>query len=639
MKHIVIGTAGHIDHGKTSLVLALTGTDTDRLKEEKERGITIELGFARLDMGELQAGIVDVPGHERFVKNMLAGAGGIDLVVLVIAADEGVMPQTREHLAICRLLGVQTGLVALTKTDLVDTEWIELVSDDLSDFVAGTFLEGKPVVPVSSETGEGLDALREEIRKAAEDSTPKSEQGIFRLPIDRVFTMRGFGAVVTGTLFSGSVRVGDRVCLFPGSLEARVRGLQVHGEAVEEATAGQRTAVNLQGVERLDIERGFVLGRPGELKTTYMLDVHLEHIPDSPRPLKTRDRVRFHTGTSEVMGRVSLIGKDEIEPGESIFAQIRLEAPVSVLPRDRFVIRSYSPIVTIGGGDILDVAPRKHRRLRASSKEHLESLRAAGEKERLLILLREGGAAGSDVAALTGRLTLTPEEIRAELGELSETGGVRIVEKDSGLSLTKENFESLQRAITDFLGEYHKANPLRPGAPREEVRGKSGGTEDRVFAAALAALSGAGAVAEEGAQLRLAAHKVEVGEDLAKVKEKLEGFFRSASFQPPVLKEVFGAAGVPQDSGKEALQVLVDEETLVRLKGDLLYHREAVEEARSRLEGYLSEKEDISASEFRDLLGITRKHAIPILEYFDTARVTLRVGDKRVLRTRPEGGG
>ncbi len=637
MKQIIIGTAGHIDHGKTSLVRALTGTDTDRLKEEKERGITIELGFAQLDMEDLRAGIVDVPGHERFVKNMLAGAGGIDLVILVIAADEGVMPQTREHLAICRLLGVRAGLIALTKTDLVESDWIELVQDDLADFAKGTFLEGRPVIPVSSKTGEGLDELRAAIQKLAEKTSPKSDEGIFRLPIDRVFTMRGFGAVVTGTLFSGSIRTGDRVQLFPGALEARVRGLQVHGEPVEEATAGSRTAVNLQGVERMEIERGYVLGRPGKLKPTYMLDLHLEHISDSPRPLKTRDRVRFHTGTSVVMGRVSLIGKDEIEPGENVYAQIRLEAPVAVLPRDRFVIRSYSPIITIGGGEILDVMPRKHRRLRASSLEYLERLRSADESERLKILLHDAGVAGADVAALTGRLTLTPAEIRASLQALGKKDAVRIVEAENGLTLTKAHFDSVQNAVVDVLSGYHKANPLRPGAPREEVRGKSGGASERVFGEALKVLGNKGKVREEGALLRLAAHEVKVGEELGKVKTKLEGFLRSASFQPPVLKEVFNAAGAPGGSGKEALQVLVDEGTLIRLKEDLIYHREAVDEARVRLENYLNEKDNISASEFRDLLGITRKHAIPLLEYFDTARVTLRVGDKRVLRRRREG--
>jgi selenocysteine-specific elongation factor len=636
MKHIIIGTAGHIDHGKTSLVRALTGTDTDRLKEEKERGITIELGFAQLDIGELRAGIVDVPGHERFVKNMLAGAGGIDLVILVIAADEGVMPQTREHLAICRLLGVKAGLIALTKCDLVEPDWVELVTDDLADFVKDTFLEGQPVVPVSSVTGAGLDALQDEIARLAEDTIPKSGQGIFRLPIDRVFSMKGFGAVVTGTLFSGAIRVGERVQIFPGDAEARVRGLQVHGEAVEEAVAGTRTAVNLQGVERIDIERGGVLGRASELKATYMLDVRLEHIHDAPRPLKTRDRVRFHTGTSEVMGRVSVIGADAIESGESAFAQIRLEAPVSVLPRDRFVIRSYSPVVTIGGGEILDVAPKKHRRLRISSMEHFDAHLDADETTRLELLLADEGSAGADIAALTGRLTLNASEIRSELTALAKAGRARIVETESGLSLSEAHFTALQKAITEFLAAYHKTNPLKPGAPREEVRGKGGGAGERAFAAALKVLVDAGTLIEEGSQIRLATHKVKVGADLAKVKTKLDDFFKLASFQPPMLKEVFNEAGTPEGPSKEAMQVLVDEGALIRLKEDLIYHKDALAGARSRLENYLGDHDNISASEFRDLLGITRKHAIPLLEYFDTARITLRIGDKRVLRSRPD---
>ena len=636
MKHIIIGTAGHIDHGKTSLVRALTGTDTDRLKEEKERGITIELGFAQLDIGELRAGIVDVPGHERFVKNMLAGAGGIDLVILVIAADEGVMPQTREHLAICRLLGVKAGLIALTKCDLVEPDWVELVTDDLADFVKDTFLEGQPVVPVSSATGAGLDALQDEIARLAEDTIPKSGQGIFRLPIDRVFSMKGFGAVVTGTLFSGAIRVGERVQIFPGDAEARVRGLQVHGEAVEEAVAGTRTAVNLQGVERIDIERGGVLGRASELKATYMLDVRLEHIHDAPRPLKTRDRVRFHTGTSEVMGRVSVIGADAIESGESAFAQIRLEAPVSVLPRDRFVIRSYSPVVTIGGGEILDVAPKKHRRLRISSMEHFDAHLDADETTRLELLLADEGSAGADIAALTGRLTLNASEIRSELAALAKAGRARIVETESGLSLSEAHFTALQKAITEFLAAYHKTNPLKPGAPREEVRGKGGGAGERAFAAALKVLVDAGTLIEEGSQIRLATHKVKVGADLAKVKTKLDDFFKLASFQPPMLKEVFNEAGTPEGPSKEAMQVLVDEGALIRLKEDLIYHKDALAGARSRLENYLGDHDNISASEFRDLLGITRKHAIPLLEYFDTARITLRIGDKRVLRSRPD---
>ena len=633
MKHVVIGTAGHIDHGKTSLVKALTGTDTDRLKEEKERGITIELGFAELVLGEVRAGVVDVPGHERFVKNMLAGAGGIDLVMLIVAADEGVMPQTREHLAICRLLGVKTGLVALTKTDMVEPEWVELVMDDIRDFVKGAFLEGRPIIPVSSHTGEGLENLKSALGEIAEAAPAKSEAGIFRIPVDRVFTMRGFGVVVTGTLFSGSVALGERVEILPGGLRARVRGLQAHGESVKKSTAGLRTAVNLQGVERGEVFRGDIVGRPGELKPTYMLDVHLEHLPDAPRALKTRDRIRFHAGTVEVMGRISLIGRDALEPGERAFAQMRLEAPVVVLPRDRFVIRSYSPLVTIGGGEILDVMPRKHRRLRSSSIHHLQSLHRADETERLLILLRDARLKGVALADLAGRLTFRRDDIKKAMQDLSARGELKIIDETVFLGMAPAHFDAVQKSVLSFLRVYHAENPLRPGAPREEVRGKAGDLHEKIFDAALEGLSESGEIVEAGALLRLASHAVEIGEELKAVKTKLEAAFRSARFQPPSMEDAFREAGGEGDANRNALQILIDEGALLRLKDGIIYHRRALTEAESLLRERLSRGDGITAAEFRDMLGITRKHAIPLLEYFDTARVTLRVGDKRVLRS------
>ena len=633
MKHVVIGTAGHIDHGKTSLVKALTGTDTDRLKEEKERGITIELGFAELLLEDVRAGVVDVPGHERFVRNMLAGVGGIDAVMLIVAADEGVMPQTREHLSICRLLGVKTGLVALTKTDAADPEWVELVRDDIGDFVKGTFLEGAPVVPVSSHTGEGLERLKGALREAANAAPAKSEAGVFRIPVDRVFTMRGFGVVITGTLFSGSVASGEQVEILPRGVQARVRGLQVHGESVEKSTAGLRTAVNLQGVERAGVVRGDIIGRRGELKPTYMLDVRLEHLPDAPRALKTRSRIRFHAGTAEVMGRVSLIGRDALEPGENAFAQIRLEAPVVVLPRDRFVIRSYSPIITIGGGEILDVMPRKHRRLRSSSRKHLKSLHEADETERLLILLRDARLKGIALDGLTGRLTLRPDEIERAVQELSARGQVKIIDQAGLFAMTTAHFEAAQRSVLSFLGKYHRENPLRRGAPREEVRGKAGDLNEKIFAAALERLRESGEVIEEGAALRLASHAVEIDEALGAVKARLEAAFQGARFQPPSIKDAFRKAGGEGGANRSALQILIDEGALLRLKDGIVYHRRALAEAEGLLRERLSRGGEITAAEFRDLLGITRKHAIPLLEYFDTARITLRVGDKRVLRS------
>ncbi|MBI4391738.1 MAG: selenocysteine-specific translation elongation factor, partial [candidate division NC10 bacterium] len=365
MKHIIVGTAGHIDHGKTSLVKALTGIDTDRLKEEKERGISIELGFAHLTLPDgLRLGIVDVPGHERFVKTMLAGVGGIDLVILVIAADEGIMPQTREHLHICRLLQIPRGLVALTKRDLVDADWLELVAEEVRTFLKGTFLEGAPVLPVSATTGEGLDALKAALAALAAEAEPKRVEGIFRLPIDRVFTMKGFGTVITGTLLAGSLKVGDEVVVLPEGLRSRVRRLQVHGETVEQAFAGQRTAVNLPGIEVSAIARGSLLCLPGTLRPSTAMDATLTLLEDAPRPLKNRGRIRFHLGTSELLARAVLLDREELPPGQSAYVHLRLESPGAALPQDRFVIRSYRPAVTVGGGMILDPAPPQRRRKR-----------------------------------------------------------------------------------------------------------------------------------------------------------------------------------------------------------------------------------------------------------------------------------
>ena len=442
---VIIGTAGHIDHGKTSLVRSLTGTETDRLKEEKERGITIDLGFAKLNSGETNAGIVDVPGHERFVKNMLAGVGGIDIVMLVIAADEGVMPQTREHLSICELLGVKNGLIVITKSDLVEPEWISLVKDDLKEFVKGTFLHKKPILQVSSETGEGIDDLKKILNKLILDVNPKDENGVFRIPIDRVFTMHGFGVVVTGTLFSGKVKTGQTIEIYPTETQAKIRGIQVHSESVEESAAGFRTAINLQGIEKTKIERGYVLGFPKEMRNTYMLDVFLELLESASNPLKNRSRVRFHSGTVEVMARVILLEKDSINPGDKIFAQIRLEKPITALPRDRFVIRSYSPMTTIGGGEILDVDPPKLKRMKKNSASRFEFLKKGSDRERLKKFIEENGISGTNFSELSGRVPQTIKKIRSEILELQNQQEILIADLDSGLSVEMDQFEKFKK--------------------------------------------------------------------------------------------------------------------------------------------------------------------------------------------------
>jgi selenocysteine-specific elongation factor len=486
MKQVVMGTAGHIDHGKTQLIKTLTGIDTDRLKEEKERGITIDLGFAHLRFAnDTEVGVIDVPGHERFVRNMLAGVGGIDLVMLVIAADEGVMPQTREHLAICQLLRIKDGLVALTKTDLVDEDWLGLVTEDTHAFLKGTFLEGKPIVPVSAKTGQGIDELKQVLQTLVADVPPKQLAGKFRLPIDRVFTIRGFGTVVTGTLFSGSIRVEDRVEIYPKGIEVKVRGLQVHNESVPEAIAGQRTAINLQGIEKVELERGDVLGRPGEFSPTFMLDAFLQHLPDAPRPLRHRARVRLHLGTSELMGRVILLDRDALAPGEEAYVQYRLEAPAIALPHDRYVIRSYSPVQTIGGGVLLDVQPAKHRRGAAGLGTHFQLLASGAPEAIIAHHLKQAGHAGLRVLEFLPRTELPEMRLRQVAAALRQSGQARAVNADLGWYLHTEAFTALINELRNHLANYHRENPLKPNISIEELRAKVRGLGERVCLLAL----------------------------------------------------------------------------------------------------------------------------------------------------------
>ncbi|MCP4688561.1 MAG: selenocysteine-specific translation elongation factor, partial [Desulfobacterales bacterium] len=401
MKQIILGTAGHIDHGKTSLIKALTGTDTDRLKEEKLRGITIELGFASLDLpGGRRLGVVDVPGHEKFVKNMVAGATGIDIVVMVIAADEGVMPQTREHMEICSLLGVKHGFVAMTKIDMVEEDWLELVQEDVSEFMIGTFLEDAPIIPCSSATGEGLSDITDALETLAGEIPNRPPSSLFRLPVDRVFTMKGFGTVITGTLTSGRIRVGDPIMIYPSGVTSKVRGIQVHNQAVEEAEAGTRTAINFQGLEKASVQRGEVLADPGSLVSSYMVDISLHFLKSNKKPVKNRVRVRFHGGTSEILGNLILLDREELPPGETIVAQLRLDAPTAPVKDDRFVLRSYSPVRTIGGGHVLNPMPRKHKRFKPEVIEGLKSLDGSDPEGVISYHLTESGYLGASLAQL-----------------------------------------------------------------------------------------------------------------------------------------------------------------------------------------------------------------------------------------------
>ena len=633
MKHVIVGTAGHIDHGKTALVKALTGIDTDRLKEEKERGISIELGFAHLDISDdLHLGIIDVPGHERFVKTMLAGVGGIDLVVLVIAADEGVMPQTREHLHICELLQVKRGLIALTKVDLVEPDWQEMVRADLEGFLAGTFLEGAPVIPVSSISGKGLPELRGALRELAEGVEPKRQGGIFRLPIDRVFTIKGFGTVVTGTIWSGTLKVGDEVIVLPQELGSRVRRLQVHGRTVEQAWAGQRTAVNLPGLEVDQVDRGNLLAFAGAPKSAMAFDASLDLLKDAPRALRSRARVRFHLGTSETLARVVLLDREELRPGEEALAHLRLEAPATALAGDRYVIRSYSPALTIGGGSILDPTPPVRRRAKALVLEHLKVLRSGTSGQQVERLLLQAGPTPIALDALRASASLDDTSLMTELTRLVETDvAVRLGGKNELGYIHKTTYDRLAAEILSRLEEFHRREPLKDGLPKEELRTKLPQAGPPLFSHLLHTLAEERRIAIDREKVRHYLHQPTFSLEEQAVKGRLETMYRSAGFQPPDLEVALSRAGGGGKAGVTIFHRLADEGMVVKMKDDLYLHRDHYERAKGMLIDYLKLHASITVPGFKDLLGVSRKFAIPLLEHFDSVKLTRRQGDERVL--------
>ena len=632
MKHIIIGTAGHIDHGKTTLVKALTGIDTDRLKEEKERGISIELGFANLALSDdLQLGIVDVPGHERFVKTMLAGVGGIDLVVLVIGADEGVMPQTREHLHICELLQVKRGVVALTKVDLVEPDWLEMVQADLKGFLAGTFLEGAPVVAVSAVTGQGLPQLRAVLREAAETIEPKRHDGIFRLPIDRVFTIKGFGTVVTGTLWSGTVRVGDEVVVLPVELRSRVRRLQVHGQTVEQAWAGQRIAVNLPGLEVEQLNRGDLLVFPGALKPTMTFDVSLALLKDAPRALRNRARVRFHLGTSEILARVVLLDREELKPTEETFAHLRLEEMTTALAGDRYVIRSYSPAQTVGGGSILDPNPPVRRRAKAPLLEHLKVLQTGTSGQQVERLLLQAGPVPITLDALRVSASLDETTLRREITRLVE-GGVAMTlgaKGDPGY-VHRLSYDRLAAEILSRLEDFHRKDPLKDGLSKEELRSKLHQVGPALFARLLQGLVETQRIAIDREKVRHFLHRPTLSAPEQAVKDRLAAIYQKAGFQPPDLEPALAQAGADSKTGITIFHHLADEGVVIRIKDHFYLHRDHYSRAKEMLLDHFTLHAAISVQQFKELLGVSRKFAIPFLEHFDSTKLTRRHNDERV---------
>ena len=633
MRHLIIGTAGHIDHGKTTLVKALTGIDTDRLKEEKERGISIELGFASLTLPDgTQAGIVDVPGHERFVKTMLAGVGGIDLVILVIAADEGVMPQTREHLHICELLRVKRGLVALTKADLVEGEWLEMVRADIAEVLRGTFLEACPVVPCSGTTGRGLPELLQAIQTQAAAAEPKRTEGTLRLPIDRVFTIKGFGTVVTGTLWSGTLVVGDEVAILPMDLRSRVRRLQVHGQTVEQALAGQRTAVNLPGLEVSQIQRGDLLCVPGMLRASDAVDATLGLLPDAPRPLVNRARIRFHLGTSERLARVVLLDREELQPGEEAYVHLRLESPSAALPHDRYVIRSYSPAVTIGGGSILDPNPPRERRPRVKMIEHLRILERGSATDRVERHLLGVGFAPITLEGLRVRSDLDPGAVAESLKELTTKGAaVMVGPRGEAGALHAERVSQLEKEVLAHLAEFHAKEPLKDGLAKEELRSRlPAQLSPATFSWMLLRLADAGKIAVERDKVRLATHHPKLSAAEEELKARIEAAYRAAGFQPATPDSLLASLGEERKLFQAVFRRMVDDGILVKVKEDMFLHRERCQEMHERVLSQFKVQPSINVGTMKDLFGISRKYAIPFLEHLDDARITRRQGDERV---------
>ena len=636
MKQIVLGTAGHIDHGKTSLIKALSGIETDRLKEEKARGITIELGFASMNLPSGQhIGIVDVPGHERFVKNMVAGATGIDMVAMVIAADEGVMPQTREHMEICTLLGIKFGLVVLTKVDMVDEEWLELVKEDIKDFIAGSFLEDTPMIPVSSITGEGIPELKETIDILAKDIPARTSTGLFRLPVDRVFTMKGFGTVITGTVASGSIKVGETIMIYPSGISSKVRGIQVHNASADEAASGMRTAINFQGLEKTSINRGEVVSLPDGLKNSHLIDGSMLYLKSNKKPLKNRTRIRLHAGTNEIMGNLIILEKDTIDPGETAVVQIRLESPVSCVKGDRFVIRSYSPVRTIAGGEILNPFPPKHKRFKDEIVEGLKGIVENDLNEIIAFHMSQAGYSGLSFSELKLMTNISEKQLNSVVQNMLAKKMLIQTDKEKRLYLFGDVFSGLNKKAEDYLALYHKANPLKEGMSKEELKSKFPSVlGTKLFNMMVNFLLNEKIISQNGDIVKLSGHKVALQVDQEELKDKILKAYSTSGLTPPYFKALSESLGKDfHDAAKDVLLVMLNEKRLVKVKDDLYFWPDAIEDLKTRVIDFLKKNNEMAAPDFKELTGgVSRKYLIPLLEHFDSINLTIRVGDTRQLR-------
>lgn len=634
MKNIIIGTAGHVDHGKTRLIKALSGIDTDRLEEEKKRGITIELGFAHIpnDAG-YNIGVIDVPGHEKFIKNMLAGIGGIDFVLFVVAADEGIMPQTREHFEILQALGIDDGIIAITKTDMVDEEWLELVQEDIRDYVEGSFLEGKPMIPVSAKSGANIDLLKEEIiRKCDRESKRIEAPEMFRLPVDRVFTKSGFGTVVTGTLMDGTCSLNDEVHVFPEETPAKIRGIQTYGNDVDQAVAGQRTAINLSGVRKEDIRRGDVIAAKSAVSVTGMLDVKLKIFDSSERMVLNNSRVHLYCGSKEVLTKVILMDRDALSAGEEAYVQFRLEEPIAVRRGDRFIIRFYSPIITIGGGQILDAVPEKHKRNRENVLEGFRTLESGNVSD--IFVLKTGGHKFYSKELLLQELGMLPETGNREIERCIEAG--KLVELEDGTILAASKFQMMTDRLIQLLQEYHESNPLAEGMPKQELQSRLRDTwhiqEDKIILGAVHRLMDLGTLMDCGKTVSMQGFEAVLTPEQEKLKERIAGIYKDAGIEIPKNDEIYAL-----DPDKRVINAIFDrlykEGVLVKVDPSYNILQEGWNRVVAAARTAGAEGSFVLA-DFRDTLNTSRKYASVYLAALDRAGITVFDGERRRL---PEG--
>lgn len=634
MKHVIIGTAGHIDHGKTTFIKALTGKNTDRLKEEQKRGISIELGFTYFDLPSGQrAGIIDVPGHERFIKNMLAGVIGIDVIILVVAADEGMMPQTEEHLAILDLLGIKKGFLLITKTDLVEEEWVDLVEEEIREEVKGTFLEDSPIVRVSSTTGEGIKGAIDIIDKLTKDIEEIDTEDIPRLPVDRVFTISGFGTIVTGSLLSGKFALGEEVQIFPGDKIGRIRSIQVHDADTKEAYAGQRVAINLAGLSKEDIDRGSIVAPKNSMKETMMLDVKVKLLKSLDRNILNRTRLKVYLGTREVLCRLVLLDRDELRPGEEAYAQLRLEESVVAKRGDTFILRFYSPMFTIGGGEILDISPSKKKRFDEESLLEMEIKEYGDSKDVLEKIIEDKSPEFPSITDLALLTSMLEEDVIKDLDLLVEEKKVMVFTLTKDIYPIHSNyFNHIEEEIISELNKYHNKYPLRPGIGKEEIRSKYlRRAKPRVGESLLNLLIENGYIEQIEENIKLKDFNVTYDQNQTKIKDGIIKILKDNQYLPPKKSEMHETIGVKKEEYEEVLNSLITSGEIIRLGEDVIFLKESYKSSLDMLKEYIIEKGSISIAEYRDLLNTNRKNALTLLEHFDQLKITKRDGESRIL--------